>query len=386
MNCMEITDILPEMIEFRKQLHRHPEIAGCEHWSCAEIRRRLAAIPGVEVLPPFLETDTVAFIRGSAPGKNVTLRADIDALAISEECESDFRSENPGFMHACGHDIHTAVLLGAAMILASRRHEFAGSVRLVFQPGEENRAMAKDLIAAGALDDPPADFVAAIHCEPGMKIGCAGLRVGAMMSSCAHFKVTFTGRSGHGSRPHVSRNPVLAACSAVTELQSAVPNRINSQRPAVLSICTINGGTLDNIIPEECSFVGTIRTLDDETQRELKLALEEMCQAVAMLHRVSCSVKFAPGGYPATVNSASGAALARAALDKCGIECVEFAESSMASEDFAYFLHRAADGVYVKMGAGEELPPLHNCRFLPDGQMMGPGIAFMVEIALAALK
>ena len=382
----EINDVVQEMMEFRKVLHRHPEIAGCEKFTCAEIRRRLAEIPGVEVLPPFLETDTVAFIHGSKPGKNVTLRADIDALTVTEETGCDFASEVPGMMHACGHDVHTAVLMGAAKVLAARRNEFCGSVRLVFQPGEENKAMAYPLISAGALDNPPADFVAALHCMPGLELGKVQLRVGAMMSSCTHFEVTFSGQGGHGSRPHAARNPLIAACSAVMELQSAIANRINSQRAGVLSICAINGGKLDNVIPEKCSFIGTIRALDNETAAELRLALSEMSQAVAALHRCTCDIHFAENTYPATVNTESGVALATQVLAECGIEAVEMPESFMASEDFAYYLNKAADGVFVMMGAGVDQPPLHNCRFLADEKMIAPGIAYMTGIALAALK
>ena len=386
MSITAFQSVVQEMSEFRKVLHRHPEIAGCEKWTCAEIRRRLAEISGVEVLPPFLETDTVAFIHGNAPGKNVTLRADIDALTVVEETNCGFESENPGLMHACGHDVHTAVLMGAAKILAAKRNEFSGSIRLVFQPGEENKAMARPLIAAGALDNPPADFVAALHCMPGLEVGKARLRVGAMMSSCVHFEVTFFGQGGHGSRPHAARNPLIAACSAVMELQTAIANRINSQRAGVLSICAINGGKLDNVIPEKCSFIGTIRALDDETASELRTALQEMCQAVAALHRCSCEVHLAEGGYPATINSASGVELAKLVLEKCNIGIEEMPESFMASEDFSYYLNKAADGVFIMMGAGEDLPPLHNCRFLADEKVIGHGISYMTEIALAALK
>lgn len=382
----EINSVAADMAEFRKILHRHPELAGKEIWTCAEIRRRLVEIPGVEVLPPFLETDTVAFIHGNAPGKNVTLRADIDALTVQEDTGCDFASEIPGLMHACGHDVHTAVLMGTARVLAAHRDEFSGSVRLIFQPGEENKAMARPLIAAGALDDPPADFVAALHCTPGLEVGKARLRVGAMMSSCTHFEVKFFGQGGHGSRPHAARNPLIAACSAVMELQSAISNRINSQRAGVLSICAIKGGELDNVIPEMCSFIGTIRALDDETASELRSALSEMCQAVATMHRCKCDVHLAEGGYPATVNSASGVELAKKVLAENGIEAVEMPESFMASEDFSYYLKKAADGVFVMMGAGVDQPALHNCRFLADEAMIAPGIAYMTGIALAALK
>ena len=383
---MEIRDIIDEIVAFRKELHRHPEIAGKEVWTCAEIRRRLAEISGVEILPPFLETDTVAFIRGNGPGKNVTLRADIDALTVTEETGCDYASEIPGMMHACGHDVHASVLLGVAKLLAARRQEFSGSVRLVFQPGEENLAMSRPLIEAGALQDPRADFVAAFHCFPGMKVGAAGIRVGAMMSSCSHFEVIFKGQGGHGSRPHAARSPLLAACSAVMELQTVVPNRINSQRAGVLSICAIEGGKLDNIIPETTRFIGTIRALDNETADELRTALEEICRAVAVMHRVECDVHFAENGYPATVNPESGVALAKAVMSECGIECIDFPESYMASEDFSYYLNNSPDGVFIMLGAGCDLPPLHNCRFLADEKMIAHGMALMSGIALAVLK
>ena len=153
-----------------------------------------------------------------------------------------------------------------------------------------------------------------------------------------------------------------------------------------MSICSIQGGRLDNVIPEECTIIGTLRALDDETASELRCAMDEMCQAVAALHRVKCSVEFAPGGYPATVNPASGVALAKEVMAQCGIECIDFTESSMASEDFSCYLNNSPDGVYVKLGAGEDAPPLHNCRFVADEKMIPHGIELMTGIALAALK
>ena len=380
-----LNDILPGIYEFRKELHRHPEIAGQERWTCSAIRKRLAEISGVRVLPPFLETDTVAFIDGAKPGRNVTLRADIDALPVTEATGCDFASEIPGMMHACGHDVHTAVLVGVAEMLAARRDEFSGSVRLVFQPGEENLAMAKQLVDAGALAEPAADFSAALHCEPGMKIGAIGVRAGAMMSSSYHFKVTFFGQGGHGSRPHLSRNPLLAAASAVVELQNVISNRIDTLRPAVLSICAIHSGELDNVVPTEAFFLGTIRALDDDTRNEVLTGLREICEAVAVIHRMKCEVSV-PQGYAATINSVSGAELARKAIAASGAECIEMPESSMASEDFSYFLLKSKDGVFVKLGVGENMVPLHNNKFLPPEEAIAYGIKYMTEIALAALK
>lgn len=377
--------LLAEISEFRKELHRIPEVSGKEFKTSAAIRRKLAEIPGVRVLEPFLETDVVAFIDGAAPGKNVTLRADIDALALTEETNVDFASVNPGFMHACGHDVHSAILLGAARILAEKRHEFAGSVRLVFQPGEEGTAMARDLIAAGALDaEVKTDFCAALHVEPGLPVGTIALREGCMASSCLHYTVEFTGKGGHGSLPHLSRNPILAAAAAVNELQYVVTNRIDVQKPAVLSICKFNGGAMDNVIPETCSFGGTLRSLDNETAAELAAALKEICESVAAMHRVKCKITVS-GDYPAVINPASGVNVAVEVAGKIGMDVKMLDASAMSSEDFSCFLMNSPDGVFVRLGAGEDLPPLHNVKFLPPETVLRPGIEFMTAAALTVL-
>lgn len=383
---MEINEaLLAEISAFRKELHQIPETSGEEFKTCEVIRRELAKIPGVRVLPPFLQTDTVAFIDGCAPGKNVTLRADIDALAVPEETGVDFASKTPGNMHACGHDVHCAILLGAAKILAARRHEFKGSIRLVFQPGEEGTAMARDLIAAGALEGIRPDFVAALHVEPGLPVGTVGVREGCMASSCLHYKVTFTGKGGHGSMPHLSKNPILAAAAAVSELQYVVTNRIDVQKPAVMSICNILGGAMDNVIPESCEFGGTLRSLDNETAKELYLALQEICQGVAQIHRCQCEITIS-GDYPAVINPASGVNVALKAAAKAGLEVRMLESSAMSSEDFACFLMDAPDGVFVRLGAGENLPPLHNVKFLPPEEIFKPGIEYMVAAALTVLE
>ena len=377
--------LIAEACVFRRELHRIPEIAGQEFETCAAIRKKLAEIPGVRVLDPFLETDVVAFIDGTGKGKNVTLRADIDALALNEETGVDFASEKPGFMHACGHDVHTAILFGAAKILAEKRNEFSGSIRLVFQPGEEGKAMARDLIAAGALEaEVKTDFCAALHVEPGLPVGKIALREGCMASSCLHYDVTFIGKGGHGSLPHLSRNPILAAAAAVNELQYVVTNRIDVQKPAVLSICNFNGGKMDNVIPESCTFGGTLRSLDNETAEELAVALEEICHAVAALHRMKCEISYG-GNYPAVINPASGVEIALEVAEKAGLDVKMLSAPAMSSEDFSCFLMNSPDGVFIRLGAGEDLPSLHNVKFLPSEAVIKPGIEFMVNTALTAL-
>ena len=384
---IEVTDaLLAAMSDFRKELHRIPEVAGYEFETSAAIRKRLAEIPGVRILDPFLKTDTVAFIDGNGKGKNITLRADIDALALTEETGVGFASGKPGFMHACGHDVHCAILMGAAEILAAKRNEFSGSVRLVFQPGEEGKAMARDLIAAGALNaEVKTDFCAALHVEPGLPVGTVGLREGCMASSCLHFEVEYIGKGGHGSLPHLSKNPILAAAAAVNELQYVVTNRIDVQKPAVLSICKFSGGTMDNVIPERCVFMGTLRSLDNDTAEKLATALKEVCEAVAVVHGLKCKVSFG-GDYPAVINSASGVRIAVEVAEKQNLNVKMLSVPAMSSEDFSCFLLNSPDGVFIRLGAGEDLPPLHNVKFLPPETVLRPGIGYMVSTALTFLN
>ncbi len=379
-----LAEILPGIIEFRHALHRIPEMAGAEFETARAIRERLAGLD-LEVLPPFLGTDVVAILHGRGPGRNVTLRADIDALRVHEETGAAYASCHDGRMHACGHDGHAAMVMGAAELLASRRDSFDGSVRFVWQPGEENRAMGRDLIEAGALENPRADLVTALHCMPGLPVGVLALRNGAMMASCAHFKVTIRGRGGHSSRPHQAIDPVVAAAAIVVELQSVVSRRIDPQQAAVLSVCRIAGGELANVIPDEVVLEGTARALDMKVAAALETGLREVVEAVSRAHRTRCEIDYRLA-YPVTLNAPEPTALARRVIrETVGDErFVELAASSMEAEDFSYYLQRYP-GVYVKLGTGENCPALHNSKFdFPDAALAA-GIEYLVNFTSAGL-
>lgn len=379
-----LAEILPGIIEFRHTLHRIPEMAGAEFETSRAIRERLAGLD-LEVLPPFLGTDVVAILHGRGPGRNVTLRADIDALRLNEETGVPHASCHEGRMHACGHDGHAAMVMGAAELLASRRDSFNGSVRFVWQPGEENRAMGRDLVEAGALENPRADLVTALHGMPGLPVGVLALRDGAMMASCAHFKVTIRGRGGHSSRPHQAVDPVVAAAAVVVELQSVVSRRIDPQQAAVLSVCRIAGGELANVIPDEVVLEGTARALDMNVAAALESGLREVVDAVSRAHRTNCEIDYRLA-YPVTFNAPGPTALARRVIRETvgGERFVELAESSMGAEDFAYYLQRYP-GVYVKLGTGENCPALHNSKFdFPDAAL-AVGIEYLVNFTSAGL-
>lgn len=379
-----INEILPEVIDFRHTMHTIPEIAGKEFKTCCEIRKRLADISNLEVAEPFLETDTVAMLNGANSGKNVTLRTDIDALALDDLSGVPYVSQHQGYSHACGHDAHMAMVYGAALVLSRLTDKFSGSVRFVFQPGEENVAMAKDLIEAGAIAEPAPDLTAALHIVPKYPVGNIVIRKGTVAAASAHFTVKFKGVGGHGSRPDLSRNPVIAMAAAIVNLQGTVQNYITPFESGVVSVATANGGTLPNIISEDACFGGTIRALTDETADKLIDALTEISMDTAKLYRVDCEV-IITGRYPATVNDDSAVSLAQKVLDDSAIPYEWEPTSAMSSEDFSYFLHKAP-GIYARIGSGEDSPELHNPHLdAPDG-MLANGIKFLVNFALTGLK
>lgn len=373
-----LDEVWTKMVEFRHELHRMPEIAGQEFKTMRMIRDRLSKLD-LEVLPPFLETDTVAILRGAEPGKNLTLRADIDALQIEEKTGCPYTSTVPGMMHACGHDAHTAMLMGAAEILCSMKDELKGTIRFVWQPGEENVAMAKDLIAAGALDSPAPEMVAAIHMAPGIPVGEMKICRGPSEAACTHFKITFRGKGGHGSLPHASRSPLTAAAFAVVEAQSIVPNRLNPHHAGVISICCFNSGTLHNIIPDEAVLRGTIRSFDADDAEMLANALLDVCEGAATIHRVECIADIVQGYLP-VINTPEETEMAIRAAKRAGLEVGIPQYPSMGSEDFSYFLTKAP-GAMIKLGNGEDSPALHNSSFNASDEAMRYGIRYYVELA-----
>lgn len=379
---LKVEDIFDEITEFRHQLHRIPEIAGKEFKTRDAIREYISGLP-LEVLPPFLETDTVAFLRGGkGAGPNVTLRADIDALPLPEQSGLEFASVHPGMMHACGHDFHAAMLAGAAKILSSYKDELRGSVRFVWQPGEECVAMGKQLVEAGVLDDPVPDRMTAIHVFPGVEEGTIATKSGTIMASSTHFKVTVHGKSGHGSVPFKSVSPLLAAAAMITDLQQIIPTRVDPHKVAVLSFGVFKSGESDNVIPDEAVFGGTIRSLDMETAHIVADSLQSICRGLAEAYRVTVDFDI-HWAYSVTNNDPEQTKLALEIAQRAGIKTSVVEQSSMGAEDFCYFLDRAP-GVYVRLGAGD-IPPLHNSKMIPRDEIMKNGIRYLVGFALDAL-
>ena len=365
-----IAEAVPTATALRKMLHNTPEPAGVEFETAATLRQSLAALP-VDPYPPFLQTDVVALLRGRKPGKNILLRADIDALPMAG-----------GARHACGHDGHAAILWGAAKVLSAIRDDWNGQVLLVFQPGEEIRAMATDLIEAGVLGDSPPDGVYALHGWPGIPEGHVQTRAGTIMAAAGFFRFRLTGRGGHGSRPEAALNPLPAASKFVERL-TGVPGILATREKIVVSVCHISGGSNENIIPADAIVEGTTRYLNESDGQLIRQTLHTVAESVK--NETGIRVKWdyrTP--YPPTINDPAAIQRVRASLQTLnpGIVWREMSEASMASEDFAYFLHKGA-GAYFHLGLGEDWPSLHSPEFEFNDKVLAMGISLLVACVLS---
>lgn len=376
--------ILPEVIALRRTIHRNPELAGNEFSTSALIRKTLSST-GIEFLPPFLKTDVVGLLKGRKKGRNVALRADIDALPMQELNDFPYKSSVDGQMHACGHDGHTAMLIGAAMVLDKLRDEIKGTVRFVFQPGEEIVAMGKDLVDAGALQNPEPDAVFAIHAQSGYPAGSIISRPGTIMAAAGFFKLRIIGRGGHGSRPELTVDPILAACRIVESLQSIVSRNIDPQDAAVISVCRFEGGRNANVIPEEVILEGTVRFLDskvgDQIHRLIEQTVKGVCLASGAKYEFDYKLPYIP-----TVNDPVHVEAARKVSGKYFGRNMwfEMERSSLGGEDFAFYL-RDYPGVFCFIGMGVDHPSLHNPKFDFNDDAIRNGIIYLVAMTIDLL-
>ncbi len=382
-----VSAVIDDIRNIRHRLHRIPELAGEEKETAELIRRELSAIPGIQLLPPVCNTGTAALLCGAHPGRTAGLRADIDALPMAEKSQLPYASVHPGIMHACGHDGHAAMLIGAAKVLSMMQNQLHGTVKFIFQPGEEVKAMAGDMIAAGVLENPHVDIITALHNWPGIKAGNIAVKAGAVMSSAAHFYITLRGRSGHGSAPDKAVDPVTAGAALIQSLQTIVSRNMPPAETAVVSICRVTTDTLSsNIIPESMQIDGTVRTLTPETAALTEKRLREIVSGISGAYGVAADVVY-NADYPVTCNTPEAAALAEKTVIKYfGREHLEKPEkSAMTAEDFACYLERIP-GVFVHLGAGEEHPPLHSSGFDFNDDILRDGIKYLAAFAMEAGK
>ena len=380
----EIGRILLHIVRIRHTLHQNPEIALKEHKTSELIRKTLKST-NVRLLKPFLETDVVAILQGKKQGKNITLRADIDALPIQEKTNLSYGSKKDGFMHACGHDGHAAMLMGAALVLSKFKDAFHGSVRFVFQPGEEIVAAGKDLVERGALQDPEPAAVIALHAWPGMREGMIASKPGVLMAAADFFKIEIMGKGAHGSHPEDSIDPILTAARVVESLQSVVSRNVSALDPVVISVCRISGGTNSNVIPDRVEMEGTVRYLKPELGKNIpaliKRAVKGVCDSMGASYEISYASPYIPTmNDPAIVDL--GRSIAKRVLGPSG--WIELKDPSMGGEDFAYYILNYP-GAMFRIGMGKESPSLHNSKFDFNDHALRNGILFLASTALEFL-
>ncbi|MDK2856066.1 MAG: hypothetical protein PWQ86_1279 [Bacillota bacterium] len=373
----------------RWDIHQYPELSLKEERTAGLVEAHLKEL-GLEVRR-IGETGVVGLLRGGRPGKTLALRADMDALPLPERTGCPFPSRVPGVMHACGHDAHTAILLGVARVLAALRDGIAGNVKFLFQPAEENNPTggAHILIDGGALDNPQVDLILALHVWPDLPTGTIGVRTGPLMAASDRVFLTIRGKSSHGSAPHQGVDAIVAAAHVVTALQTIVSRNVGPLEAAVLSFGTIQGGNRYNIIAEEVKLEGTCRTLNPEVRELVPERLTELATKVAEGLGATCEIDYVRG-YPPVVNAEEGVEIIRrAGTDALGASGVVQPEyPAMGAEDFAFYLEKVP-GALFWLGCtalGAKKVPLHNPEFLVDEGALPIGVEVFVRAALNYLK
>ncbi len=379
----DIAALTDRLVEWRRDFHRHPELGFEERRTSAVVRAFLEQC-GIEVRPCG-GTGLRGVLRGGSAGRTVALRADMDALPVTEESNHDYRSEEPGTMHACGHDGHMAILMGTANILASRRTALPGTVVFLFQPSEEKHpGGAPRMIAEGALEH--VDRIFGLHLWQPLPTGIVGIRPGPFMAQADIFEITVTGRGGHAAMPQATVDPVLVAAHLVVAAQSIVSRSVDPLQSAVVSFTMVHGGRVDNIIPDSVTLTGTVRTLDSAAQHTVKRRLREVAEATCLAHGATADLRYVDG-YPPVVNDpASVDLVTEVARRMLGEEAVKTVAPSMGGEDFAYYLQRVP-GAFAFLGMGDGHPhPHHNARFDIDERVLPLGVRLMTGVALEMLS
>lgn len=377
------SELFSKLVEVRRDLHEHPELSWQERRTADQICRYLDEL-GIAYHRDVATTGIVAEIPGLADGPRVALRADTDALPVFEETGEPFASKTPGVMHACGHDAHTTMLLGAASLLSQER-ELPATVRLIFQPAEEHGSGAAAMVKAGVLDNVALIFGG--HVDRHFHVGSIAVTEGPVNASSDAFMIRITGRGGHAARPHETVDAVVVGSLMVMALQTIVSREVNPAHPSVVTVGRFDAGTADNVIAGRAVLEGSIRAQDPEVRLFLHNSIERMAMLVGQLH--GAEVEFSIGqGTPPVVNPADGAQLARRAARAVvgDDEVTKLETASMGGEDFSYYLQQVP-GCYVRFGSardGVEQYPAHSSKFNIDEDVLAVGAAYYHAVAKVA--
>ncbi|MEE9354488.1 MAG: M20 aminoacylase family protein [Methylococcaceae bacterium] len=383
-----IEQLFPDMCQWRHHIHQYPELAYQELKTSEYIRDVLQSF-GLEVHCGLGQTGIVATLKNGGSPSKIGLRADIDALAIHEKNDLSYRSKHDGVMHACGHDGHTAMLLGTAKYLAAKKN-FNGTVYFIFQPAEEGQGGAKQMIEDGLFDLFPADSVFAMHNFHDLPIGHFAIKPGPMMASSDMFEIKITGRGSHAAMPHLGRDPIVALSQIILSLQTIVSRSIDPADSVVVSVTSVHAGSTWNAIPNDAVLRGTFRCFDPNVRALIKQRIEQAVNAHGQVCDVQTGVEFNPGnpGYPVTINDAEATATAmQVAIDLVGSDKVNTAPApSMGAEDFSFMLQEKP-GCYLWIGNGsaENGCMLHNPNYNFNDNILTTGAAYWVRLVEAVL-
>jgi amidohydrolase len=371
-------------IDMRRELHRIPETAFCEQKTAALVADRLKSL-GLRVQTGIAKTGVVGLLEFGKEGRTLMIRADMDALPVEEKTGLPFASTHEGKMHACGHDAHMAMALGAASVLTRFKGEWKGNIKFVFQPAEEGPGGAKPMIEAGVLENPKVDFVTGCHLHDGAE-GTIGVRPGCVLAANDRFELKIIGKGGHGAMPHLCVDPIDVGVQVINALQRMASRQINPLSPVVMTIGRFHAGTAFNIIPGEAELSGTTRTFDraiwDSWQERMERIIKGTCEAMGAGYEFAFS-----RGYPPTVNNETLVEVVRrVAAQVVGERNVYEPEPIMAGDDMAYFLEKVP-GFFFFLGVGREnSAPLHNSRFDFSEEVLPGGVEMYARLAHELLQ
>lgn len=379
-----VAEFSDEIAAWRRDFHAHPELQYDVHRTAGRVAELLKSFGVDEVVTGIGQTGVVGVIKGRGPGRTIGLRADMDALPITERNQTDYVSTNSGKMHACGHDGHTAMLLGAAKYLAETRN-FDGDAVVIFQPAEEGGAGGKAMIEDGLMDRFGIEEVYGLHNMPGIAAGTFGIRVGGIMAATDEFNVTIDGVGGHAAKPHVATDPVLTTANIIVALQSIVSRNIDPMRSAVLSVTMLQAGDAFNVIPRQVKFTGTIRTHNEEIRDFMEQRFRDVVNHIATAFGCTASIHYRRG-YPVTVNAADQTDYAAGiATELVGPERVDAnTDASMGGEDFSYML-QARPGAYIFLGNGDT-SDLHTDTYDFNDEIIPVGVSYWVRLVEGASR
>ncbi len=381
----QIDDVLGTVVALRQDLHAHPELAFEERRTAGRVLEHLGAIPDLKLRSGIAGTGVVALLNAGRPGPCVALRADMDALPIQETTGLPYASTVPGKMHACGHDGHTAALVGAAIVLSRLADQLPGAVKFIFQPAEEAGGGAARLIEEGVLDHPKVDAIFGLHGWSDLELGHVAVAAGPVMAGTRTFELTLRGQGTHAAYPHRGGDVIAAACQIVTAIQAIRTRRIDPLTPLVISVCQVSGGQTFNVLPEVCVAKGTIRALDAAALESAWTQVQQTARAVAEMFDVDVQFDLVDA-YPPVINDARCARVVHeVGRELLGPDCVcDTHAPSMGGEDFAYYCQRVP-GVFFRVGVrpqtAPDWPTIHNSAYdfndaaLPTAMAMYCGVA-----------